>query len=75
MPIAYFIMTQSPTTISIDRILEQNPKSVLAWVKNTLSAQTTVQQDFNWLLLADVSSAKARKGENNAGLCDRPWAK
>ncbi len=40
-------MTQSPTTISIDRILEQNPKSVLAWVKNTLSAQTTVPQDFN----------------------------
>jgi len=74
MPIAYLIMTQSPPTISIDRILEQNPKSVLAWVKNTLSAQTTVPQDFNWLLLADVSSESARKGENNAGLFDRPWA-
>jgi hypothetical protein len=32
------------------------------------------QQDFNWLLLADVSSAKARKGENNAGLFDQTWA-
>ncbi|MCW6049327.1 hypothetical protein K4039_04325 [Lyngbya sp. CCAP 1446/10] len=74
MPIAYLIMTQSPPTVSIDRILEQNRKSVLAWVKNTLSAQTTVPQDFNWLLLADVSSAKARKGENNAGLFDRTWA-
>ena len=28
----------------------------------------------SWLLLADVSSAKARKGENNAGLFDRTWA-
>ncbi len=74
MPIAYLIMTQSPPIISIDRILEQNPKSVLAWVKNTLSAQTTVPQDFNWLLLADVSSESARKGENNAGLFDRTWA-
>ena len=74
MPIAHLIMTQSPPVISIDRILEQNPKSVLAWAKNTLSSQTTAQQDFNWLLLADVSSAKARKGENNAGLFDRTWA-
>ncbi|TAG69814.1 MAG: hypothetical protein EAZ23_25325 [Oscillatoriales cyanobacterium] len=39
-----------------------------------MSAQTTAPQDFNWLLLADVSSAKARKGENNAGLFDRTWA-
>lgn len=74
MPIAYLIMTQSPTTISIDRILEQDAKSVLAWAKNTLSSQTTAPQDFNWLLLADVSSAKARKGENNSGLFDRTWA-
>ncbi|MCC3405942.1 MAG: hypothetical protein JGK17_10195 [Microcoleus sp. PH2017_10_PVI_O_A] len=59
---------------SIDRILEQNPESALAWVKNTLSPQTTAPQDFNWLLLADISSAKARKGENNAGLFDRAWA-
>jgi hypothetical protein len=75
MPIAHLIMTQSPPTISIDRILEQNPESALAWAKNTLSAQTTALQDFNWLLLADVSSESARKGENNAGLFDRPWAK
>jgi len=74
MPIAYLIMTQSPPTISIDRILEQDAKSVLAWAKNTLSAQTTAPQDFNWLLLADVSSESARKGENNAGLFDRTWA-
>ncbi|MCC3441270.1 MAG: hypothetical protein JGK01_05515 [Microcoleus sp. PH2017_03_ELD_O_A] len=67
-------MTQFPPKISIDRLLEQNPESVLAWVKNTFSAQTTAPQDFNWLLLADVSSAKARKGENNAGLFDRTWA-
>ncbi|MCC3421125.1 MAG: hypothetical protein JGK28_25260 [Microcoleus sp. PH2017_07_MST_O_A] len=67
-------MTQFPPKISIDRILEQNPESALAWVKNTFSAQTTAPQDFNWLLLADVSSAKARKGENNAGLFDRTWA-
>ena len=67
-------MTQSRTTISIDRILEQDPKSVLAWAKNTLSSQTTASADFNWLLLADVSSAKARKGENNGSLFDRTWA-
>jgi hypothetical protein len=30
-------MTQSTPTISIDRILEQNPESVLTWVKDTFS--------------------------------------
>ncbi|MEG4319069.1 MULTISPECIES: hypothetical protein [unclassified Microcoleus] len=40
-------MTQSPPTISIDRILEQNATSVLAWANNTFSAQTTAPQDFN----------------------------
>ena len=67
-------MTQSPTTISLDRILEQNAESVLIWVNNIFSGQTTEPQGFNWLLLADVASAKARKGENGSGLCDRKWA-
>jgi hypothetical protein len=67
-------MTQSPTTISLDRILEQNAESVLIWANNIFSGQTTQPQGFNWLLLADVSSAKARKGENGSGLCDRKWA-
>lgn len=67
-------MTQSPTTISLDRILEQDAESILIWVKNIFSCQTTQPQDFNWLLLADVASTKARKGENSSGLCDRTWA-
>jgi hypothetical protein len=67
-------MTQSPTTISIDRILEQDAESVLIWVNNIFSGQTAQPQDFNWLLLADVAAAKARKGENCSGLCDRTWA-
>lgn len=67
-------MTQSPTIISVDRILEQNSESVLIWVNNIFSGQTAQPQDFNWLLLADVASAKARKGENCSGLCDRTWA-
>jgi hypothetical protein len=67
-------MTQSPTTISLDRILEQDAESVLIWVNNIFSGQTAQPQDFNWLLLADVASAKARKGENGSGLCDRKWA-
>ncbi len=67
-------MTQSPTTISLDRILEQNAESVLIWVNNIFSGQTPEPQDFNWLLLADVASAKAGKGENDSGLCDRTWA-
>jgi hypothetical protein len=67
-------MTQSPTTISIDRILEQDAESVLIWVKKIFSDQATQPQEFNWLLLADVSSAKARKGQNSSGLCDRQWA-
>ncbi|MGB3262866.1 MAG: hypothetical protein WBA89_02825 [Microcoleus sp.] len=66
-------MTQSPTTILIDRILEQNAESVLIWVNNIFSGQTAQPQDFNWLLLADVAAAKARKGENCSGLCDRTW--
>lgn len=67
-------MTQSPTTISLDRILEQNSESVLIWVNNIFSGQTAQPQDFNWLLLADVASTKARKGENSSGLFDRTWA-
>ncbi|MEG4230427.1 hypothetical protein QUA35_30185 [Microcoleus sp. N9_B2] len=67
-------MTQSPTTISIDRILEQDAESVLIWANNVFSAQTAQPQDFNWLLLADAASAKARKGENSSGLFDRTWA-
>jgi hypothetical protein len=67
-------MTQSPPTISIERILEQNAESVLIWVNNIFSGQTPQPQDFNWLLLADVSSAKARKGQNGSGLFDRTWA-
>ena len=67
-------MTQSPTTISLDRILEQNAESLLIWVTNIFSHQTAQPQDFNWLLLADVASAKARKDENGAGLFDRTWA-
>ncbi|OCQ96625.1 hypothetical protein BCD67_16075 [Oscillatoriales cyanobacterium USR001] len=67
-------MTQSPTTISLDRILEQDAESVLIWVNNIFSDQTAQPQDFNWLLLADVSSAKARKGQNDSGLPDRTWA-
>lgn len=67
-------MTQSPTTISIDRILEQDAESVLIWVNNIFSGQTTPPQDLNWLLLADVSSAKARKCQNVSGLPDRKWA-
>ncbi|MDF0555742.1 hypothetical protein [Kamptonema sp. UHCC 0994] len=67
-------MTQSPTTISIDNIVEQDAESVLIWIKNIFSDQATKPQEFNWLLLADVSSAKARKGQNGSGLCDRKWA-
>lgn len=67
-------MTQSPTTISIDSILEQDAESVLIWVKKIFSDQATQPQEFNWLLLADVSSAKARKGQNGSGLPDRQWA-
>lgn len=67
-------MTQSSTTISLDRILEQNAQSVLIWVNNIFSGQTAQPQDFNWLLLADVASTKARKGKNGSGLCDRTWA-
>ena len=67
-------MTQSPTTISLDRILEQDAESVLIWANNIFSGQTAQPQDFNWLLLADVASAKAGKGENDSGLCDRTWA-
>jgi hypothetical protein len=67
-------MTQSPTIISVDRILEQDAESVLIWVNNIFSGQTAQPQDFNWLLLADVAAAKARKGENGSGLCDRTWA-
>jgi len=67
-------MTQSPTTISIDSILEQDAESVLIWVKKIFSDQATQPQEFNWLLLADVSSAKARKGQNSSGLPDREWA-
>jgi len=43
---------------------EQDAESVLAWVKNTLSPQTTAPEDFNWLLLADVCSESARKSQN-----------
>jgi len=67
-------MTQSPTTISIAHILEQDAESILIWVKKIFSDQATQPQDFNWLLLADVSSAKARKGQNVSGLPDRKWA-
>ncbi|NJL69353.1 MAG: hypothetical protein HC894_27085 [Microcoleus sp. SM1_3_4] len=67
-------MTQSPTTISVDRILEQDAESVLIWVNNIFSGKTAQPQDFNWLLLADVASTKARKGENESGLFDRTWA-
>jgi hypothetical protein len=67
-------MTQSPTTISIDSILEQDAESVLIWVKKAFSDQATQPQDFNWLLLADVSSAKARKGQNCSDIPDRKWA-
>lgn len=67
-------MTQSPATISIDRILEQNAESVLIWVNNIFSDKTAQPQDFNWLLLADVCSAKARKIQNGSGLPDRTWA-
>ena len=66
-------MTQSPTT-SVDRILEQNAESVLIWANNVFSGKTAQPQDFNWLLLADVSSTKARKGKNESGLFDRTWA-
>ena len=67
-------MTQSPATISIDRILEQNAESVLIWVNNIFSGKTAQPQDFNWLLLADVCSAKGRKSQNGSGLPDRTWA-
>ena len=67
-------MTQSPTTISLDRVLEQDAESILIWVKKIFSDQATQPQEFNWLLLADVSSAKARKGQNSSGLPDREWA-
>lgn len=67
-------MTQSPATISLDRILEQDAESVLIWANNIFSGQTAQPQDFNWLLLADAASAKARKGENSSGLFDRTWA-
>lgn len=53
---------------------EQDAESVVAWVTNTLSPKTTAPQDFNWLLLADVCSAKARKSQNGSGLPDRTWA-
>jgi hypothetical protein len=66
-------MTQSPTTISIDSILEQDAESVLIWVNNIFLGQTVQPQDFNWLLLADVASAKARKDENKSGLFDLTW--
>lgn len=58
----------------IDRILEQDAESVLIWVKNIFSGQTAQLQEFNWLLLADISSTKARKGQNGSGLPDRKWA-
>ena len=61
-------MTQSPRTISLDRVLEKDAESVLIWVKKIFSDQAPQPQDFNWLLLADVSSAKARKGQNSSGL-------
>lgn len=67
-------MTQSPTTISLDHVLEQDAESVLIWVKKIFSDQATQPQEFNWLLLADVSSAKARKGQNNSDLPDSQWA-
>jgi len=67
-------MTQSPATISIDRILEQNAESVLIWVNNIFSGKTAQPQDFNWLLLADVCSESARKSPNGSGLPDRTWA-
>jgi hypothetical protein len=38
------------------------------------SERVAQPQEFNWLLLADVSSAKARKGQNDSGLFDRTWA-
>lgn len=67
-------MTQSPTTISIDSILEQDAESILIWVKKIFSDQATLSQNFNWLLLADVSSTKARKGQNGSDLPNRQWA-
>ncbi|MEG5173197.1 hypothetical protein [Microcoleus sp. B3-D7] len=53
---------------------EQDAEFVLPWVKNKLSPKTTAPEDFNWLLLADVFSAKARKSQKDSGLPDRTWA-
>ncbi|MBW4496335.1 MAG: hypothetical protein KME26_25315 [Oscillatoria princeps RMCB-10] len=68
-------MIQSETATQLNLILQQDADSVLAWLKNIFSADSSPPEGFNWLGLAEAAAFNAHEGKRHDSTApDIKWA-
>lgn len=58
-------MIQSETATRLNQILDQDAESVLVWMQKIFAGTFSENEEFSWLLLADVAALNARTGRRN----------
>jgi hypothetical protein len=68
-------MIQSEPATQLNQILLQDADSVLAWLKNIFSADSSPPEGFNWLGLAEAAAFNAHEGKRHDSTApDIKWA-